>query len=187
MPQGGKAEERTNRLAAQSDADCGNAFFDFVLAFLLAEFRQVLVRPGVRSDSVAGRCNLFHDFGMPPGMLADGEEDRLGALLGQCLEHGRRMSRPWTVIEGQDDLFIAEKIVGLEMLKSEAWSASRVDLDNAGNSKGVGIVAFRGSGTWPGCLRGLSPGRCGRRNRDRHGDRKSAHQSLSIRERGAFS
>src|SRR5262245_26055945 len=147
MPQGRKAEERTNRLVAESDADSGDAFLNLILAFLLVNFRQVLVHPGVRSNSVAGRCHLFHDLGMPPGVLADREEDRLGALLGQCLEHGWRMSRPWTIIEGQHDLFVAEKVIGLEMLESEAGPASRVDLDNAGNSKGVGIVALRGCGS----------------------------------------
>src|SRR5262245_62341057 len=98
------------------------------------------------------------------------------------------MSRPWTVIEGQDDLLIAKKIVGLEMLESEAGSASRVDLDNAGNSKGVGIIAFRGCGSrsWPGSLRGLSPGRCGRRDRDRNGDRKRANQILHTCKRCIF-
>ena len=36
MPQAG-AEERTNRLVAESDTDSGNALFNLVLAFLLAE------------------------------------------------------------------------------------------------------------------------------------------------------
>src|SRR4029450_5907037 len=90
------------------------------------------------------------------------------------------MSGPWTVIESENDLLVAEKIIGLEMLESKAGSASRVNLDNAGNSKGVGIVAFRGCGSrgWPGSLRGLSRGRCGRRDRDRHGERESAHEIL---------
>ena len=124
-------------------------------------------------------ATCFMISGCHPACFPMGKKIAL-ALLGQCLEHGRRMSRPWTVIEGQDDLFIAEKIIGLEMLESEVGSASRVDLDNAGNPRALGLSHFAaaGAGLGPGACAVLSPGRCGCRDRDRHGDRKSAHQIL---------
>src|SRR5262249_60513624 len=126
----------------------------------------------------------LHGFGMPPGVLADRKEHGFSALVGQCFEHSRRMSRPWTVVESQHDFMIAQKIISLEMLESEAGSASRVDLDNAGNSEGVGIVAFRGYGGrccrrgWGGGLPGLWPGGCDRRHCDRQKGRKKAPHIL---------
>ena len=57
------------------------------LASVRRQLRQILVRPGVRADGVAGRGHLLEDFGMLAGVLADREEHRLGALVGQRLEH----------------------------------------------------------------------------------------------------
>ena len=66
------------------------------------------------------------------GVLADREEHRLGAFVGERLEHGGRIARPRTVIEGQHDFLVGEEVELLEMLEAEARSARGVDLDHAG-------------------------------------------------------
>ena len=148
MPQRRETEERTDRLVAERDADRRDAFFDFVLAFLLAQPRQVLVRPGVRTDGVAGRRDLLHDFRMPAGVLADREEHRLGALIGERLEHGRRVARPRAVIESEHDLVVAQEVISLEMLEAEARAAGGVNLHDARNAEGIRVVTFGRSGRW---------------------------------------
>src|SRR5689334_3291826 len=91
---------------------------------------------------MAGSSDLLHDLRVPARMLADRKEERLGALLGQGLEHGGRMSGPRTIVESQNDFMITQEIVGLEMLEAKAGSAGSVDLDNTGNPEGIRVVAF---------------------------------------------
>jgi hypothetical protein len=55
-------------------------------------------------------ANLLEDLRMPHGMLADGKGHGLGALRGQCLEHGRRIAGPWTIVESQHDFAVAQKV-----------------------------------------------------------------------------
>jgi hypothetical protein len=43
-------------------------------------------------------------------MLADREEHRLGAFVGERLEHGGRVDRPRAVIEGQHDFLVGQKV-----------------------------------------------------------------------------
>ena len=105
-------------------------------------FDKILMRPGMRADGVASGRDLFHDFRMPAGVLADREEHRLGALIGQRFEHGRCMSRPRPVVERQHDFVVTQKVIRLEMLEAEAGAAGGVDLDDAGNSECIRIVAF---------------------------------------------
>jgi hypothetical protein len=62
-------------------------------------------------------------------------------LVGQRLEHRRRVDRPRTVIEGQHDFLVAEKIDLLEMFEAEAGAARGVDFNHTGNPKRVGIGA----------------------------------------------
>src|SRR5262249_22706776 len=131
VAQGREAEERPNRLVAQRYANRSNALLNLVLAVLFVELGKVLVRPGMRADRVASGCHLLQNFPMPAGMLADWTENRLGALIGEGLEHGRCVAGPWAIIEGQDDLMIAQKIISLEMLETEAGPTCRIDLDNA--------------------------------------------------------
>ena len=81
---------------------------------------------------------------MPSGVLADRKKYGLGALVCQRLEHRRRVSRPRTVIERQNDFLILEKVVGLEMLKAEAGSAGGVNFNDARHTERVWIVALGG-------------------------------------------
>jgi hypothetical protein len=79
---------------------------------------------------MSGGRHLFHDVGVPPGVFSDRKKDCLGALIGERLEHGRRMTRPRAVIEREHDFFVAQEIISLEVLKTEARSAGRVDFNN---------------------------------------------------------
>ena len=142
MPERREAEERRDRLVAERDAHRRDALFDFVLGLLVGQLRQVLVRPGVRADGVAGRDDLLEDLGMIAGMLADREEHRLGALVGQRLEHALGVARPRAVVEGQHDFLVAQEVIGLEMLEAEAGAAGGVDLHHARDAERVRIVTF---------------------------------------------
>ena len=51
--------------------------FSISSSFLLAQLRQILVRPSVRPDRMPGGRNLLQDFGMPHGVFTDREEERL--------------------------------------------------------------------------------------------------------------
>ena len=86
--------------------------------------------------------DALEDLGVPAGMFADREEQRLGALVGQRLEHGRRIARPRAVVEGQHDFVVLQEVVGLEVLEAEAGTAGGVDLDDAGNAERVRVVAL---------------------------------------------
>ena len=103
--------------------------------------RQIVVRPGVRADGVAGRRDLTENFRIVGGVLADREEDRLDAFGGERLEH-RRRGRPRAVVEGQHDLVVAQEVELLEMLEAEARAAGGVDLDRAGDAERIRIVAL---------------------------------------------
>ena len=108
------------------------------------------MRPGVRADGVAGRGHLLENFGMPAGVLADREEQRLGALVGQRLEHALGVARPRAVVERQHDLVVAQEVVGLEVLEAEAGAAGGVDLDHALDAERIRIVTFGLGHDWRG-------------------------------------
>src|SRR5262245_57426344 len=141
MPQGRETEERCGRLVAKRDADRCDALLDFGDPILLVQLGQVLMRPGVRPDGMPGSSHLLHDFGMPPGVLSDRKKDCFGALIRERLEHGWRMTRPRTIIEGEYDFLVAQEIISLEVLKAEARPAGRVDFNNPRDAERVGIVA----------------------------------------------
>ena len=61
---------------------------------------------------MSGRGYLLENSGLIGGMHADREEDRLGAVRGERLEHRRGVLRPGAVVEGEDDLAFAQEIVG---------------------------------------------------------------------------
>ena len=144
MLQFGEAEERRRR-GAQRELDGAEAFFDLVLGLLLRHLLavEVGVRPGVGADGMAGGINLSEDFRVIGGVLADREEHGLGALVRQRLQHRRRIARPRTVVEGQHDFLVGEKIELLEMFEAEAGSAGGVDLDHAADAERVRIGARR--------------------------------------------
>jgi hypothetical protein len=55
------------------------------------------------ADRVTGGSHLLGDFGVPHRVLANLEERGLEAIVGERLEHGRRVVRPGAVVEGQHD------------------------------------------------------------------------------------
>jgi len=81
---------------AQAHLDLGLGLLEIARIGVL---RQILVRPGVRADGVAGSDDLFGDLGMPHRVLADLEERGLEAIVGERLEDGRRVLRPGAVVE----------------------------------------------------------------------------------------
>ena len=74
-------------------------------------------------------------------VLADREEQALGAFVRERLQHGGRVDRPRTVVERQHDFLLSEEVELLEMLEAEAGAARRVDLDDAGHTQRVRIGA----------------------------------------------
>jgi hypothetical protein len=89
---------------------------------------------------MTSRRHLLQDFRMPPGVLSDREKDGLGALIGERLQHGRRMPWPWTVVESEDDFFIAQEVVGLEVLKAETGAACGIDFNHACDAECVRVI-----------------------------------------------
>ena len=88
---------------------------------------------------------------MPHGMFTDREKHGFGALFCQRLEYGWRIAGPRTVVEGEHYFPITEKIVGLEVLKSEARSSSGIDFNDTCDAERIGIA-----GACPGLARGAS-------------------------------
>ena len=113
---------------------------------------------------VAARGDLPEDFRIVGGVLADREERRLDALVGQRLEHGRR-GRPGAVVEGQHHFLVAQEVVLAEMLEAEARTAGGVDLDRAGDAERVGIVALGRGFVPPAAGAAEEPARALRRGR----------------------
>jgi hypothetical protein len=83
------------------------------------------------ADRVTGGSHLLGDFGVPHRVLANLEERGLEAIVGERLEHRRRVVRPRAVVESQHNFPIAQEIVLLEMLEAEAGTTCGVDLNNA--------------------------------------------------------
>jgi hypothetical protein len=105
--------------------------------------RQILVTPGVRADGVPGCSHLLENAGLVGRVQADREEDRLGAVRGECGKHRLSVLRPGPVVEGQHHFAFAQEIVGLELLGSKAGATGGVDLDHPADPQSVGI-AFAG-------------------------------------------
>jgi hypothetical protein len=76
-------------------------------------------------------------------VLADREEDRLGAMRRECGEHSRGIPWPGAIVEGQHDLALTQEVVVFEMLEAEAWAAGSVDFDHAGNAEGIRTTSLR--------------------------------------------
>ena len=153
--QPGEAEERRG-CGADRHLDRAKTLLDL---FLDLRFGQLLavemrVRPGVGADGVAGGGNLLEDFRMIGRVLADREEHRLGAFLGQRLQH-RRRGRPRAVVEGQHDFLLGQEVELLVLLEAEARSARGVDDDGAADAERIGIGAsgFCGTGAAGGSAR----------------------------------
>src|SRR6266446_5712877 len=109
----------------QRQLDGAETFFDLVPGLLLVHFLavQVRMRPGMGADAVPGRRHLFENFGAVGRVLADREKHRLGAFIRKRLEHGGRLYRPGTVVEGEHDFLVRQKIELLEMREAETRPA----------------------------------------------------------------
>ena len=104
---------------------------------------------------MSGGGHLLEDAGLVGGMGADREEDRLGAVCGKRGEHGGRVLGPWTIVEREHDLALAQEVVALEVLKAEAGAAGGVDFDDPRNAESIWIAARGRHGGGQGCRRGL--------------------------------
>src|SRR6266404_8166661 len=137
-----KAKKR-RRGCAQRQLDGAETFFDLLHGLLLAHFLavQVRMRPSMGADAMAGRRHLFENFGMVGRVLADREEHRLGAFIRERFEHGGRVYRPGTVVEGQHDFLVRQEVELLEMLEAETWPAGSVDFHDAADTECIRIGA----------------------------------------------
>ena len=94
----------------------------------------------MRTDGVPGCGYLLEDAGLIRGMQADREEDRFGAVRGECGKHRLSVLRPGPIVEGQHHLTFAKEIMALEVLESEAGAAGGIDLDHTADPQSVGIA-----------------------------------------------
>ena len=137
-----EAEERRGR-SADGGLHGADAFFDFGLRVFDAHafLRQVDMAPCMRADRVAGLGDLPEDFRVVACVLADREEKRLGAVIGEGFKNARRIVRPRAVVEGQHHFLVSQEIVLAEMLEAETRAAGGVDLDGTRDSDRVRIRA----------------------------------------------
>jgi hypothetical protein len=61
------------------------------------------------------RTAIMPDAGLIRGMQADREEDRFGAVRGECGKHRLSVLRPGPIVEGQHHLTFAKEIMALEV------------------------------------------------------------------------
>src|SRR3974377_653594 len=101
------------------------------------------MRPGMRSDRVPCRGHLLKNFRMPHGVLANGEEQRLGTLVRERFKNRRSVAGPRAVVECQHHLVFAQKIVALEMLEAKTGPAGRTNLHSTGDAERIRILACR--------------------------------------------
>ena len=160
-----EAEERRGR-SAQGPLHRAETFLDFFLALVFGQFLvgEGRVRPGMRSDGVTGRGNLFQDLRIVGRVLADRKENAGRALVRQRLQYRGRIDRPGAVVKRQHHFLVAQEIELLEVLETEPRSARGVDLDDAADPKRIRIGARR---------------LC--RRRRRCGDRAPAQRSRQVR------
>src|SRR6266478_5917345 len=113
--------------------------FDLVLGQLPGHLLAVEVgmRPGVGADGMPGRGYLPQNFRMVGGVLADRKKHCLGAFVRKRLEYRGRIAWPRTVVEGQHDFLVGEKVELLEMLEAETRPTRGVDLHHAADAKRI--------------------------------------------------
>ena len=118
--------------------------------------------------------DLLQDFRVIGRVLADDEECRLHALIGERRQN-LRGGRPGAVVEGEQDFLVAQEVVLLEMLEAEAGTTGGVDFDGARYPEGIRIGAFCGTGRSGGarCLRES------RTARQRCGNQDSARERVA--------
>jgi hypothetical protein len=72
------------------------------------------------------------------GMYPDREENRLGTVRGQRLEHCWGPIRPGSVVEREHHLTFAQEII--RALEAKTGPSCGVDLDHARNAEGVRVA-----------------------------------------------
>ena len=93
--------------------------------------------PGVAADGVAGRDHLMEDFRVIGRVLADREEGRPQALIGERFEHRLGVVEPGSVVEGEHDLAGAKRKRGGKLLAADPGRSRRVDGKNAARSQRI--------------------------------------------------
>ena len=127
-------------------------------------FERSWCAPGVAADGVTCGRDLLEDAGLVGGVLADREEDRLGAVRRHGVHHGHGALRPRTVIEGQHDFARTQEVViagnvrnrsrGRRSCRSRPCARRRVHSDCRGRTRG-GSGRRRCCGSCCRCGRGL--------------------------------
>src|SRR3974390_1428906 len=164
-----EAEERSDRLIAERYAYRRDAHLDLGLGLVVVQLRQILVRPSVGADGMAGLGNFLEQLGVVTSVLADGEEHCLGAVFSERLQHTLGVARPWAVVESEYYLLVAQEVIDLEVPEPKARGAGGVDLHDALDAKRIRIftLGLRGSRRWRSrsgrSLGILRPGSGGRR------------------------
>ena len=84
--------------------------------------------------------NLPEDLRVVGRVLADREEQRLGAVVCERRQHRGRMVRPRAIVKRKNDFARLQEVMLFEVLEAEAGSACRVDLYRALDPQGIGIA-----------------------------------------------
>jgi hypothetical protein len=81
------------------------------------------------------------------GVLAYRKERRTHAFISQGLDNCVG-GWPRPIVKGQDDFFIAQEVMLLEMFEAKSWSPTGIDLDHTRHAECMGIPAnwVRGDG-----------------------------------------
>src|SRR6516165_11009094 len=142
-----EAEEWSDRLIAERYAHRRYAHLDLGLGLVVRQLRQILVRPGVGADGMAGLGDFLEQLGVITSVLADGEEHCLGAVFGERFQYALGVARPGAVVESEHYFLVAQEVIDLEVLEPKARAAGSVDLHDALDAKRIRIftLGLRGS------------------------------------------
>jgi hypothetical protein len=78
--------------------------------------RQIFMRPSVRANRHPGIDDLSSNLRMPARGLADFKKRRLETFVSERLEYGYGADRLRSIVECQNDFFVAEEVVSFQML-----------------------------------------------------------------------
>src|SRR5258707_1086953 len=109
----GKPEEWRGRCAARDTVERhlnrGNTVVDFLCCLVWRDSHQAAVQPGMMPDGVALGRDPSHQAWMLGSRLADQEERRAHAFMGQRRQHSLRGRGPRAVVERQHHLVIPQR------------------------------------------------------------------------------
>src|SRR6267378_394024 len=130
----GKPEEWRGRCAARDTVERhlnrGNTVVDFLCCLVWRDPHQAAVQPGMMPDGVALGRDPSHQAWMLGSRLADQEERRAHAFMGQRRQHPLRGRRPRAVIECQYHLVIPERQRLRKALKPNPRGGGGIDAKN---------------------------------------------------------